>query len=334
MKLDSVRELKAGLIESVVVPLSSSHVIRSAGLRAGPVSGLAAKPPSIALGVGRRAKGDYVLAVRLQKRALEKSGHVESIRKKAKGEVDVRYIGSVVKRAVAPPSRQRRTRPMKIGISIGHFKITAGTLGGFVRDRKDGTVYVLSNNHVLADENRGKKGDAILQPGVFDGGANPADKVGSLARFVRLKKIGANLVDCAVATIDVGTDFDPKALVGIGDLAGLGPDFVDEGEELRKVGRTTGLTKGTVTAFELDNLMVQYDLGTLRFDNQMEIEGTGSGPFSQGGDSGSLIVDGRRLAVAQLFAGGDIGGHNGQGLTYVTPLHAVLDKLKVDLHIG
>jgi hypothetical protein len=69
----------------------------------------------------------------------------------------------------------------------------------------------------------------------------------------------------------------------------------------------------------------------LKFDNQVEIEGAGSGPFSQGGDSGSLIVDAGHRAVALLFAGGDQGGSNGQGLTYANPIRAVLDALKVDL---
>ena len=86
--------------------------------------------------------------------------------------------------------------------------------------------------------------------------------------------------------------------------------FVDEGTEVAKLGRTTGLTRGRVTAFELDNVVVGYDLGNLRFDNQIEIKGAGEEAFS---------------------AGGDVGGSNGQGLTYANPLRTDLDKLKIDL---
>jgi hypothetical protein len=86
-----------------------------------------------------------------------------------------------------------------------------------------------------------------------------------------------------------------------------------------------------VTAFELDDVTVQFDIGLLRFNNQVEIEGAGDAPFSQGGDSGSLIVDADRRAVGLLFAGGDHGGTNGKGLTYANPLRSVLDALKVDL---
>jgi hypothetical protein len=150
-------------------------------------------------------------------------------------------------------------------------------------------------------------------------------------RFVRLKREGINLVDCAVATIDTGIKFDPRTLTGLGKLAGLGDAILAKDDAVSKVGGTTVKTAGRVTAFELDDVVVQFDTGLLRFNNQVEIEGTGDAPFSLGGDSGSLIVDSDRRAVGLLFAGGDHGGTNGKGLTFANPLRAVLDALKVDL---
>src|SRR5205085_11560644 len=97
------------------------------------------------------------------------------------------------------------------------------------------------------------------------------------------------------------------------------------------LGRTTDATRGRVTAIELDNVVVQYDIGNLRFDNQIEIEGADAGPFSLGGDSGSLIVDGEIRAAALLFAGGDQGGTNGKGLTYGNPIAQVFAELGVEL---
>jgi hypothetical protein len=88
---------------------------------------------TIALGIARKNEKDFRLAVRLQSRALEMSPQVETIHKAAQGEVDVRYIGRVVKRAA--PWNQSRQRPLLIGTSIGHFRITAGTLGCFVKKR-------------------------------------------------------------------------------------------------------------------------------------------------------------------------------------------------------
>jgi hypothetical protein len=330
MQLDSARELKAALHQWLIVPMATSLVVKSAGLRAQPTTGLAATPPTIALGVVKKRKNHFGLAVRVQKRGLENGPQMETIRKRAKGEVDVRYIGEVTKRA-ALPWYQKMTRPLRNGASIGHFKITAGTLGGFVRSRDDGSVLILSNNHVLANENRAKKGDHIIQPGTFDGGQDPGQKFGELLRFVKLKKAGVNLVDCAVASIDREIKFNHRTLTGLGKLAGLGDPELAEDDAVGKVGRTTGTTKGRVTAFELDNVVVGYDIAFLKFDGQVEIEGVDSGSFSQGGDSGSLIVDAGHRAVALLFAGSDQGGSNGHGLTFANPIRPVLDALKVDL---
>ncbi len=339
MQLDSVRELKASLESAVLSSLAEAPRLRAFGVPAGPLPSVPLQAPTLALGIAPRAGGDYQLAVRLQRRALEGHSAVEAIRKKAKGEIEIRYVGRLVKRA-APPWQQKKVNPLRMGASVGHFKITAGTLGGFVRarageepgEKPDGKPMILSNNHVLANENRAKKGDAIVQPGPLDKGVLPADLVGSLVAFVRLKRTGANLLDCAVASLTEGLEIDAKRLgADATRLAGVSDAELHQGASVRKVGRTTGVTLGKVTAIEMDNLVIGYDLGDLRFDQQIEIEGSGTETFSAGGDSGSLIVDDEGRAVALLFAGGDQGGSNGKGLTYANPLRPVLDALKVDL---
>ena len=330
MHIDSARELKESLLGTLVAPLSEPPRLRSLGVPAGPMPPPGAAPRSVALGLAPAGGGQYRLAVRLQRRALEDSGIVESIRRRAKGEVEVRYVGRVSKRA-GVPSQQTRIRPLRLGSSVGHFKITAGTLGAFVRLRSGGEPLILSNNHVLANENLAKAGDAILQPGALDGGGLPDDRIGALAGFLKLRRTSANRIDVATATIEAGIEIDATKLAPFGRLRGVGPAFIDEGEEVRKVGRTTGATKGRVTAIEIDHLIVGYDTGDFRFDDQIEIEGHGTKTFSDGGDSGSLIVDPGGRAVALLFAGTPDGGSNDRGLTYANPIHAVLDGLKVDL---
>src|SRR3546814_11925718 len=61
---------------------------------------------------------------------------------------------------------------------------------------------MLSNNHVLANSNDSAVGDAILQPGTADGGADPADRIAPLARFVEISFAAdaENRVDGAIAT--------------------------------------------------------------------------------------------------------------------------------------
>lgn len=160
MQLDSARTLKQALTETVLASLTTPVHARLIGVAARPVASVSGVPATIALGIVRKKKQDFALAVRIQQRALEDSKQVATIRKQAQGEVDVRYIGRVTKQAV--PWHQQRNRPLRLGGSVGHFKVTAGTLGCFVRDRTTGAVLILSNNHVLANENRAKKGDNIL----------------------------------------------------------------------------------------------------------------------------------------------------------------------------
>lgn len=350
MRLDSVRNLKQELLGGVVsmsvadslqprsraaaraisprgVVLADANAL-SIGARA--ISDLPQIKRSIALGVSPKGK-QFRLAVRVQHQALLSSPLVDEIRRRAKGEVDVRHIGRIDKRA--RQWYQGRTRPVLIGASIAHFKVTAGTIGAFVK--RGAAVCILSNNHVLANENGAKAGDRILQPGPYDGGA-ASDLVARLGAFVRLRAGQANLVDAAIAEISAGLKFEPTLLKGLvkgkdRHLAGLGPEFLDEGIKVYKVGRTTGATEGRVTAFDMDNVVVHYDLGNIRFNNQVEIEGVGRRAFSDGGDSGSLIVSPDMKAVALLFAGGEVGGSNGLGLTYANPIHKVLEALRATL---
>ena len=185
---------------------------------------------------------------------------------------------------------------------------------------------------MLANENDAKIGDAILQPGALDKGRLPRDLVAKLAKWVDLKPNGANLLDAAIATIIRGIDADPLTYKGIGKLAGGRADPLMLGMAVSKVGRTTGVTRGRISAIELDKVVIQYDLGMLSFDDQMEIESTGTRSFSAGGDSGSLILDEENRGCALLFAGSETGGRNGRGLTYANPIAIVLKRLAIDLH--
>lgn len=109
----------------------------------------------------------------------------------------------------------KRLRPARGGYSVGHKNITAGTIATCVYDILPGggtnppahgvgippKYYILSNNHVLANVNAGLVGDAILQPGPYDGGTDPADRIAALTRFIPINfaPAASNLVDAAIA---------------------------------------------------------------------------------------------------------------------------------------
>jgi len=364
VRLDSVLGLKQQLLTALIEPLAeATRRIRREGARAmkstlarkgldahDTVFGVGARPfdtlpnlqRSVALGVSRGKRDTYRLAVRVQRASLLGGPVIEAVTRQAKGEVEVRLIGRVDKRATTTRRRtasqapwyQRNCRPLLIGASVGHEGVTAGTLGAFVMRGEQ--VHLLSNNHVLANEDRGKRHDWILQRARFDGGKQPADRIARLSYWVRFKKNGTNFVDAAMAALEEGLTHDAarlRELINGADktLKGVANSPIDEGERVYKLGRTTGPRAGRVTAFELDNVVVNYDAGNLRFDGQIEIEGAGTKGFSDGGDSGALVVNARMEAVALLFAGGESGGANGLGLTYANPIDRVLSDLRATL---
>lgn len=325
MDLQGARAVKQQLA-TYILELVEGRVTASAGV-----------PTGIAVGVAPRGAGEYEVALRYQLG----TSTARMIARRAAGEVgpalDVRRTGRIRPLRSAdrggPVARGRavgetgRVRPLRPGVSVAHHAVTAGTLGGFVTRIGEEGVFALSNHHVFVGG--GQVGDAVLQPGPADGGRAPADRVGELAHLVPLRPGETAFVDAALARLD-----DPQVapVYPVGTLAGWAP--VDGAEHVQKLGRTTGLTDGRVTAIEMDDVVVGYgsDLGELRFDNQIEVEATDAGPFSRGGDSGSLVyrpVDHR--AVGLLFAGSETGGENGGGLTYLNPIDEVLTALGATL---
>ena len=209
-------------------------------------------------------------------------------------------------------------RPAPLGYSVGHFAITAGSIGARVVDGA-GNVYVLSNNHVLANSNGASIGDAIYQPGAYDGGT-ASDQFATLFAFKPIDFSGAaNTFDAAIArstTADLGfaspTDdgYGPPSAHIFGDANGDGLfDNVNDllGLPVQKYGRTTKLTHGQITGIN-GTVTVCYEvlyifcIKSATFTNQLIVDAAG---FSGGGDSGSLIVtdNGSLNPVGLLFAG-------------------------------
>jgi len=67
-------------------------------------------------------------------------------------------------------ARTDEWRPAPGGVSCGDKGIAAGTLGCLVRGGEQ--IPILSNNHVLANNNEAQKGDPIFQLGPYDGGTS------------------------------------------------------------------------------------------------------------------------------------------------------------------
>jgi hypothetical protein len=222
---------------------------------------------------------------------------------------------------VAPQTLAKRMRPAEGGYSVGHVNITAGTIATCAYDiLPGGTVsppvhgigtpakyYILSNNHVLANSNGASLGDHILQPGPFDGGADPTDHIANLSRFVPLDFFPTvplsqhnNLVDAAIAEGQFH-DLD-REIYWIGYVQGWARrENVTVGMKVKKTGRTTNCTSGRILAVNA-TINVGYGGGRVaQFKDQIVTTN-----ISAGGDSGSLVLSLDNIAVGLLFAGSSI----------------------------
>ncbi|CCH87939.1 DNA/RNA non-specific endonuclease [Modestobacter italicus] len=205
-----------------------------------------------------------------------------------------------------PVQRKARIDPVVPGVSVGNVHVSAGTLGGIVYDRADGTPYVLSNWHVLHGPD-GALGDDVVQPGTHDDNRTDRNRLGRLVRS-HLGIAG----DCAVASIE-DREFDPATIE-----LDVVPDQLGEpelGDTVVKSGRTTGVTHGVVRRVDT---IVELDYGGtvgVRAIGCFEIGPDPDQPaaalqISRGGDSGSLWMFTRAGRTQTVVAGLHFGGES------------------------
>ncbi|NPV53572.1 MAG: hypothetical protein HPY71_08610 [Firmicutes bacterium] len=234
--------------------------------------------------------------------------------------------------------RTYKVRPAQPGVSIAHYRVTAGTFGALVKDKGTGKPLILSNNHVLANatdgaDGRAKIGDPVLQPGPYDGGTVGDDQIGTLERFVPIHK-GLGSSTCPIAQIfekvlnyrmaqfrpgysiklfketgktnlvdaavakPLSDDLVIPDILEVGRVAGV--KEAELGMSVKKSGRTTGLNTSQVQALDATIRVGYGDQSFAEFEGQIL-----AGPMAQGGDSGSLVLDADNYAVGLLFAGSD-----------------------------
>ena len=253
-------------------------------------------------------------------------------------------------------ARRKRVRPAQPGVSIGHYKISAGTLGAVVRDKRSGQPLILSNNHVLANlsngrDGRAQTGDSILQPGKYDNGLQSEDVIAYLERFIPIysgmgssscplaalaesvvnnvlhffrpdysfklyKEKPKNSVDCALAK-PINDDILKEEILGIGEIAGTA-DY-EIGTNVKKSGRTTGVTTGKIKVIDTTVEINMSETESAVFENQFITD-----PMSSPGDSGSVVLNKENKAVGLLFAGSGYA-------SVCNDIHLVCDALDIRL---
>jgi hypothetical protein len=314
MRLENVRALKAELCASGIVECAGG--IGRARLR---------MPAGVSLGVVQGTRDGCRLALRLHRHNEYTIRFAERVTALAPREVDAQFVGFVHGPQPAgggDPALTIWNRPLLPGLSIGHAAGATGSLGFFGIDPAERAV-IVSNAHVLCPPTC-HLGDSVVQPGVHDGGAVPfGHTVAYVSRAATPTPGRISFVDAAAAVVAPGVGLSLE--YGAGRVRGLAEE-ISAGTRVWKKGRTTGFTRGEVTAVELDGVEVRYGTASCTFDGQVEIRGF-DGPFSAGGDSGSLVLDAESRAVALIFAGTTAPARNLK--TYANPIGAVLAALDV-----
>jgi len=179
-------------------------------------------------------------------------------------------------------TRRDRWRPVApAGVSVGHESITAGTLGTPPLVTQDHQKVFLTNAHVAAPHGNANVGDLIIQPGTYDGGRAPDDRIGELLEWSELSTEEANTTDSALVLID--DDSVDADVLGLSDLRGW--DTASYDETVYKSGRTTGTTSSSLVARDVDIQVNYHGLEEpVRFTGVDVFDA-----FSAGGDSGGLI---------------------------------------------
>ncbi|MER8701204.1 hypothetical protein [Mesorhizobium sp. M1273] len=222
-------------------------------------------------------------------------------------QTDVVEVGTVVPHTSS--AQRERKRPLVPGLSIGHPEITAGTLGCIVRrsTEPDG-AFVLSNYHVLGDDGAAFPGDAVIQPGSADKGVVPGDIVATLEFTVPFHFDGTPCrVDAALARIEDGEKWqnDWRCFGNTIDVLCL-TRLPQKSETVYKIGRTSGLTTGTVIdpnveAFKIDHKEPGGDkLKPVVFVDQVLCS-----KYADGGDSGSIVFTSDGFMVGLHMAGSE-----------------------------
>jgi hypothetical protein len=211
-------------------------------------------------------------------------------------------------------------KALKMGVSGGwrydlaNGYCCGGTLGCLIQVGSQKRI--LSNYHVFeADIVNGgngrtaQTGDPIINPGLIDVGC-VASAATDVATLVKTGSLPGSNVDCSSAVVIAGAVDESGAIDKIGQpKAGTGvAAFIGQG--VKKHGRTTGLTRSTVTQLNAtvnvtyENECAGGSAFTKMFTGQIIVSNFPT--FIAGGDSGSLMVENVRKspnAVGLLFAG-------------------------------
>ncbi|WCL50781.1 hypothetical protein [Leptospira sp. GIMC2001] len=211
----------------------------------------------------------------------------------------------------------------------------AGTFGAIVSDA-NGKHFALSNNHVFAACNHIEKDMPIMSPAGSDVIPNSAVPLAIFKHsdIIEIRSgypllVPKNRMDAAIAEV-----------IDIKSVSSFQGNFYDtptsvinptEGLRVKKVGRTTSLTIGTIKA-KMNTMKLPYKtkyFNAVTYFEECWIVDPDENAFAAPGDSGSLVVtEDEKFAVGLLFA------VSGEGYGIFAPISGILKNFSLNLVTG
>ncbi len=255
------------------------------------------------------------------------------------------------------PLHRTPSKVISCGSSIGlGNQRNAGTLTALARLKgaDPSRLFGLTCNHVIGGCNTARPGTPIVIPGIQDVSAE-VDEINLVGRLFEIAPMSQGLP--SVIQLDDNSDlaaFEIDPSVDLSSMQGSGEGSYDTPtsfvrkvtDELavKKWGRSTGLTEGHIYDVVEGGYPVPYKVtshygphasqvfrGTIYFNQAYEIKPAGVRSFSEGGDSGALVVtndpnEDERI-VGVVVAGG-------AESSLVLPLQPMLKHLKLTIVNG
>jgi hypothetical protein len=228
---------------------------------------------------------------------------------------------------------EKKYRPVKGGIQLANEEDSTGTLGCIARLNSDNSIVVLSNSHVL--KGGGASGTIdVGQPKIAGSCCCTCDEIGEV---VKDKHDGT--VDCAIAKLKGGVSAENSIRTlnddgTDGTITGDAAAIVSTTDKVKKVGRTSDKTEGTVVSIT-HSTSGNPSEGTPARTNQILIKpNSGFTLFQDRGDSGSVLVDKSNKIIGLMWGAYLTPGTSLHGHGIACPIGPVLTEMGITIING
>lgn len=347
--MGAIADMKAVLLENIgpiIIPVLEKLASKVKPIITDTAAGPRLRSPDrrLSFGIAKR-DGRHVLVQLVEQKEGPALQEATEIEEQYPAVCAVEVTGKAYSSKPDEALHQEPLHELSPGSSVGHYRGFPGSLGGFVEAGIQAKRWhgFISASHVLAMNNTAEMGDPILHPGSPDGARALGNKIGTLADYTYLvhyqDKDGdldpLNTEDIALVKPDdaerlpsanlVPNPKDQDKKIKLSGYVPADQIFERVGEEVYKVGRTTGFTSGILDVANIMKFSIQLPNRKIYiYKDVYAVKNIGQKRFSRSGDSGSLVYTADGKAIGLVIGGSD-------KYILVSPLSTCLKAVKAEL---